>query len=55
MEKQTYTDEEFNSLVTDLVQAIRKQKLVIFVGAGVSISQGYPNWNDYVTHLIKYW
>ena len=23
--------------------------------AGVSISQGYPNWNDYVTHLIKYW
>ena len=32
MEKQTYTDEEFNSLVTDLVQAIRKQKLVIFVG-----------------------
>ena len=52
---ETYTDEEFNSLVTDLVQAIRKQKLVIFVGAGVSISQGYPKWNDYVTHLIKYW
>ncbi|MFP7421114.1 SIR2 family protein [Streptococcus ruminicola] len=52
---ETYTDEEFNSLVTDLVQAIRKQKLVLFVGAGVSISQGYPNWNDYVTHLIKYW
>ncbi|MCY7187833.1 SIR2 family protein [Streptococcus gallolyticus] len=52
---ETYTDEDFNSLVTDLVQAIRKQKLVIFVGAGVSISQGYPNWNDYVTHLIKYW
>lgn len=52
---ETYTDEEFNSLVTDLVQAIRKQKLVIFIGAGVSISQGYPNWNDYVSHLIKYW
>lgn len=35
---ETYTDEEFNSLVTDLVQVIRKQKLVIFIGAGVSIS-----------------
>lgn len=42
-------------LAKDLSEAIRQQKLVIFVGAGVSISQGYPNWNNYIEHLIKYW
>ncbi|HFU4006819.1 TPA: hypothetical protein ACGO3P_002224, partial [Streptococcus suis] len=48
-------DSSYKSLVTDLSEAIKQQKLVIFVGAGVSISQGYPNWNEYVGHLIKYW
>ena len=55
MEQGFYSEKEFNQLVTDLVEAIRRQKLVIFVGAGVSISQGYPNWDGYVDHLIKYW
>lgn len=48
-------DTEYKKLVKDLGEAIRQQKLVIFVGAGVSISQGYPNWNNYIEHLIKYW
>ncbi|HEL1912555.1 TPA: SIR2 family protein [Streptococcus suis] len=48
-------DSSYKRLVTDLSEAIKQQKLVIFVGAGVSISQGYPNWNEYVGHLIKYW
>ena len=48
-------DSSYKRLVTDLSEAIKQQKLVIFVGAGVSISQGYPNWNNYVDHLIKYW
>ena len=48
-------DSSYKKLVTDLSEAIKQQKLVIFVGAGVSISQGYPNWNNYVDHLIKYW
>lgn len=45
----------YEKLVNDLTKAINQQKLVIFVGAGVSISQGYPNWNNYIEHLIKYW
>ena len=48
-------DSSYKKLVTDLSEAIKQQKLVIFVGAGVSIFQGYPNWNNYVDHLIKYW
>ncbi|HFI0056927.1 TPA: SIR2 family protein, partial [Streptococcus suis] len=48
-------DSSYKRLVTDLSEAIKQQKLVIFVGAGVSISQGYPKWNEYVDHLIKYW
>ncbi|NQG18791.1 hypothetical protein HO710_02160 [Streptococcus suis] len=48
-------DSSYKRLVTDLSEAIKQQKLVIFIGAGVSISQGYPNWNEYVGHLIKYW
>ena len=30
----------YEKLVNDLTKAINQQKLVIFVGAGVSISQG---------------
>lgn len=45
----------YEKLVNDLTEAINQQKLVIFVGAGVSISQGYPNWDNYIEHLIKYW
>lgn len=45
----------YEKLVNDLTEAINQQKLVIFVGAGVSISQGYPNQNNYIEHLIKYW
>lgn len=44
-----------NSLVNDMVEAIKENRLVFFIGAGVSISQGYPNWDCYVEHLIKFW
>lgn len=48
-------DRILNDLVDSLYTGYKKQKLVVFIGAGVSISQGYPNWNQYVEHLIKYW
>lgn len=32
-----------NTLVNDMVKAINENRLVFFIGAGVSISQGYPN------------
>ena len=45
----------YEKLVNDVTEAINQLKLVIFIGAGVSIAQGYPNWNNYIEHLIKYW
>ncbi|UDM32154.1 SIR2 family protein [Lentilactobacillus laojiaonis] len=42
-------------LTNDIVNARREGSLICVVGAGVSISQGYPNWNDYVQELIDYW
>lgn len=38
-----------------LVEAKNENSLICFIGAGVSISQGYPNWNQYVSQLIDYW
>lgn len=49
------SEEKYNNMIEKLAAAERNNKLVIFVGAGVSISQGYPNWDGYVDHLIKYW
>ena len=45
----------YENLIDDVTEAIKKLNLVIFIGAGVSIAQGYPNWNNYIEHLIKYW
>ena len=48
-------DNNYGDLINDVTEAIKKFNLVIFIGAGVSIAQGYPNWNNYIEHLIKYW
>ena len=48
-------DINYKNLLNDITEAIKKFNLVIFIGAGVSIAQGYPNWNNYIEHLIKYW
>ena len=48
-------DINYENLIDDVTEAIKKFNLVIFIGAGVSIAQGYPNWNNYIEHLIKYW
>jgi hypothetical protein len=47
--------EYYNDMVSKIAEAENDFKLVVFIGAGVSISQGYPNWDGYVDHLIKYW
>ncbi|WP_407893694.1 SIR2 family protein [Lacticaseibacillus sp. N501-2] len=49
------TEEEINQMVTDISSAQRELSLVCVIGAGVSISQGYPDWNHYVLELIDYW
>lgn len=48
-------DINYENLLKDITEAIKRFNLVIFIGAGVSIAQGYPNWNNYIEHLIKYW
>ncbi|EME7142062.1 hypothetical protein PID89_002472, partial [Enterococcus faecium] len=50
-----YTDQEFEEIVQSLAKAVNDFKLVVFVGAGISLSQGYPNWDGYVEKLIHYW
>lgn len=48
-----------NGIYSDFINEIIKSKndnaLFFFIGAGVSISQGYPTWDDYVEQLIEYW
>ncbi|ONN43537.1 SIR2 family protein [Enterococcus mundtii] len=41
--------------VSRLVEAKNDFSFVCFIGAGVSIAQGYPDWNQYVRQLIDYW
>lgn len=49
------TQDEINRLIADLSAAQKELSLVCVIGAGVSISQGYPDWNHYVLQLIDYW
>ena len=39
---------EFYKRIEDLKQALARQKLVIFVGAGVSRNSGLPTWGQMV-------
>ncbi|WBY93704.1 SIR2 family protein [Enterococcus casseliflavus] len=47
--------DKYSRMIEKLAEAETKRKLVVFIGAGVSRLQGYPNWDGYVDHLIKYW
>lgn len=49
--KQTYV----KSLISDIREAKNNLSFICFVGAGVSIAQGYPDWKTYVDHLVNYW
>ncbi|EQC2120219.1 SIR2 family protein, partial [Listeria innocua] len=52
---QYYTDKEFTDLTHTLAKAVKDFNLVVFVGAGTSLSQGYPNWDGYIEKLIHFW
>lgn len=47
--------QDYKQFVKDIVQARKNGSLFCFTGAGTSISQGFPNWNEYVDGLIEYW
>lgn len=46
---------ELDTFVNKMVDAQMNSSLICFVGAGISASQGYANWNGYVERLIEYW
>lgn len=46
---------KYEELVENIYNASKNDKLAFFIGAGVSINQGYPNWNGYVYYLLEYW
>lgn len=37
----------------ELNEAVKDKKLVVFVGAGLSVNSGLPNWKDITTNLLK--
>lgn len=47
--------EDCKDAIKLISDAMDNGKLVFFIGAGVSISQGYNNWNDYIKSLLEYW
>lgn len=55
MEKKYYTQKEFEDLVESIADAVNNFSFLVFIGAGISQSQGYPNWDGYVEKLIHYW
>uniref|UniRef100_UPI0019695971 SIR2 family protein n=1 Tax=Listeria costaricensis TaxID=2026604 RepID=UPI0019695971 len=50
-----YTEKEFETLVNALADAVKDFNLVVFIGAGISLSQGYPNWDGYIEKLVHFW
>lgn len=47
--------DDYSSFLNNIISSSDKETLFFFIGAGVSISQGYPTWNEYVDELIDYW
>ncbi|WP_266365393.1 SIR2 family protein [Tellurirhabdus rosea] len=45
------TSEKFLSDIENIQKAIESKKLVVFVGAGVSMNSGLPSWNELVKQL----
>lgn len=53
--KKYNSNSDYQKLVNNMYEASKEDRLVFFIGAGVSINQGYPNWNGYVQKLLNYW
>lgn len=53
--KDLNSEEKYSKFLQDIIKTKNNSSLFFFIGAGVSISQGYPTWEDYVDQLIEYW
>lgn len=42
-----------SNIPQSLIDKIKKRKVVIFVGAGLSVNAGLPNWNDLLIKILK--
>lgn len=49
------SEQEYNNLFNDVFKSMISKSLFIVIGAGVSIKQLYPDWNQYVDSLINFW
>src|SRR5687768_17562004 len=36
----------------DLARAIREHQVILFAGAGLSMSVGLPSWRDFIEHML---
>ena len=43
---------QYQKLPKEIIDSINDMNLLLFVGAGVSCSIGYPNWNELGNQLI---
>jgi NAD-dependent SIR2 family protein deacetylase len=41
------------SIINKIVDAIRKNNLSVFVGAGLSKSAGFPDWKELVNEIVN--
>lgn len=40
-------------MIEQLVQAYRSKRLILFVGAGVSMGLGLPSWRQLIDHMAE--
>ena len=40
-------------MLDDLADAVRENRAILFVGAGLSMSVGLPSWRDFISHMIS--
>lgn len=49
------SEDAYQNIVNSMSDAMKKGRLVFFVGAGISRIQGYPSWDEYIDNLLVYW
>lgn len=49
------SEKEYSYFINSIRDSQTSQSLFVVIGAGVSISQLYPDWNQYVDSLINFW